>query len=394
MPGLGLQLYNLAARSRAVAPASWPERPRGRLVWLHLPEATPAGGMAALAARFADEDGHPVLLTAPPGVIATAPEGVTLCDPPEDTPRAMQAFLDHWRPEAILFSGAEVRPATVQAAQARGMPMALIEAATPHLPAGRSNWFPGVLKQALAAMQDILVVDDAAARAFRKLDLPHVVTGRMEEPSAALPCNEAEREALARLVATRPVWLAAGVPESEEAVVIAAHRAALPLAHRLLLILVPQDPARSAPLAAGLERDESWIVASRAAEEEPDPDVELFIADSAEMGLWYRLAPVCYLGGSLLGDGAACNPLHPAALGAAVIHGPQVGAFGATFARLAGAGASRPLANPADLAEALAELLAPDRAAQLARAAWAVTTEGVEVTDRAVTLLRRLLGEA
>ena len=51
-------------------------------------------------------------------------------------------------------------------------------------------------------------------------------------------------------MATRPVWLAVDVPAAEEAAVIAAHRAALRLAHRLLLILVPQEAARAADLAA------------------------------------------------------------------------------------------------------------------------------------------------
>lgn len=393
MAGLGLRLYNLGARPRAEAPARWADRPPGRLVWLHLPDGVPGGGMAALAARFAEEDGHPVLLTAP-GAPGDLPPGVLHCAAPDDSPAAMRAFLDHWRPEAILFSGDEVRPATVQAASARGIPMALVEGLAPRLPAGRRSLFPGVMRQALGAMSDILLADDRAAAAYRKLGLPHAVTGRMEEPSAVLPCNEPEREALARLVATRPVWLAAGVPETEEAAVIAAHRAALPLAHRLLLILVPQDAARATPLADRIETDEGWIAARRAAEEEPDPDVGVFIADMAEMGLWYRLAPVCYLGGALSPEGPACSPLHPAALGASVILGPQAGAQAATFARLITAGAARPIASAAELPAALTELLAPDTAARLARAAWAVTTEGVEVTDRAVALLRRMLGEA
>jgi 3-deoxy-D-manno-octulosonic-acid transferase len=239
----------------------------------------------------------------------------------------------------------------------------------------------------------VLTVDDTAARAFRKAGAPMAavtVTGRMEEESAALPHMEAERAALARQLATRPVWLAAALPEAEEAAVIAAHRAALRHAHRLLLIVVPQDMARADALATKIEA-EGWAVAHRVRDEEPADDTEVFLADDAEYGLWYRLAPITFLGGSLSGDGCARNPLEPAALGSAILYGPRAGAFGTIFGRLGAARAARAVGSGADLADALAELLAPDRAARLAHAAWGVTSAGAEATDRAVGVIRGML---
>ena len=43
------------------------------------------------------------------------------------------------------------------------------------------------------------------------------------------------------------------MPQAEEAAVIAAHRAALRLSHRLLLILVPEQAARAEALAERVE---------------------------------------------------------------------------------------------------------------------------------------------
>jgi 3-deoxy-D-manno-octulosonic-acid transferase len=245
----------------------------------------------------------------------------------------------------------------------------------------------------------VLTVDDVSARAFRKAGAtPSAVevTGKLEEESAALPYLEAERDSLARQLATRPVWLAAALPESEEAAVIAAHRAALRLAHRLLLIVVPLDPARVEPLAQRMEKDEGWTVALRADEQEPDSETEVYIADSMnEFGLWYRLAPITYLGGSLAGNGCIRDPLEPAALGSAILYGPRPGAYGATFGRLGAARAARAVGSATDLAEALGDLLSPDRAARLAQAAWAVASDGAEVTERVVGMIRKIMdGEA
>ena len=106
---------------------------------------------------------------------------------------------------------------------------------------------------------------------------------------------------------------AASLPEVEEAAVIAAHRSALRMAHRLLLILVPDRAERSDRLAAMLEASEGWQVARRSSEEEPDDETQVYIADApSEMGLWYRLAPVTFMGGSLYGAGSQRDPFEAA----------------------------------------------------------------------------------
>jgi 3-deoxy-D-manno-octulosonic-acid transferase len=85
------------------------------------------------------------------------------------------------------------------------------------------------------------------------------------------------------------------------------------------------------------------------------------------------------------------NPLEPAALGSAILYGPRAGQHGVAFGRLGAARAARAIGSAADLAEALAELLSPDRAARLAQAAWTVTSDGAEATDQAMQVIRRLM---
>ena len=309
----------------------------------------------------------------------------------------MQAFLDHWRPDLIVFSGGELRPAMIHECALRKLPLLMVNGRAPHLPAGREGWYPGLIKSAIQPFSQILVLDDTASRAFRKAGAePRQLrqSGRMEEASAALPYVESDRAALARLMATRPIWLAADVAPAEMPHVIAAHRQALQLAHRLLLILVPQDAASAPALVEKLEADEDWRVAFRRAEQDPDPEIEVFVADASEFGLWYRLAPVTFLGGSLEGAGCARNPMEPAALGSAILYGPRPGAFGPAFARLGAARAARMVASGGDLAEALGDLLSPDRAARQAHAAWTIASEGAEVTDTVMSLIRAIMDGA
>ena len=407
---LGLTLYALRRRAPdAPAAPPPPPRPEGTLVWLHAPAGELVPPMLVLARRLIAEDGVSVLLTGSalhPGapasprdrpVNALQPQGAGLLTaaPPADTAAEARAFLDHWRPAAGVMAGGEVRPALIDQAAQRGLPLALVDAERPALPPGRDGWFPGLMRGALARLDHVMPVDETAARALRRAGVRAAALhagGRMEHPSSTLPITEAERAALSRLMATRPVWLASHIPEAEEAVVIEAHRSVLRLAHRMLMIVVPDDPARAPAMAARMAEVEGWMVARRSADEEPEPDVQVYLADGpGELGLWYRLAPVTYMGGSLTAGGCVADPLAAAAVGSAIVHGPRSGAHGGAIGRLAAAQATALVGSAADLALTLGELLAPDRAARLAQAAWLVTTEGAEVTARALALVRAMI---
>jgi 3-deoxy-D-manno-octulosonic-acid transferase len=393
---LGLKLYNLGNRRETGPGAPRPQRPSGGLAWLHAPSEDQASPMLALARRLIEDDGVAVLLTCP--FALPQREGVIHQPPPIDTPAESRAFLDHWRPDIVVFAAGELMPALLHETAERRLPMMLVNGRTPRFLRERDAWYPGLMRSALSRFSQICAVDEAAARAFRKAGAALsavAVTGRMEEESAALPCLEAERAALARLLAARPVWFAAGPTAEEEAAVIAAHRATLQQAHRLLLILMPADLTDADALAQRLEDQEGWVVARRMREEEPDAAVEVFIADNpAEYGLWYRLSPVTFLGGSLYGPGPTRNPMEAAALGSAILHGPRTGRYGPIFGRLGAARATRAVASASDLTDSLGDLLAPDRAARLAQAAWAVASDGAEVTERILIRMRALMDAA
>ena len=388
---LGLTLYNLGAKTAPRADPPWPARPNGRLVWLHAPGPESLAAMQELARHLIEDDGVSVLLTGAEPATRTE----ALWQPaPADTPRIVQAFLDHWRPEVAVFADGELRPAMIHDATLRRLPMLMVEARNPRLMPDRDGWYPGLIRSALALFQHILVLDDSAARAFRKAGASPQqisVAGRMEEASAALPYVERDRAALANVLATRPIWLAADVVEDEEAAVIAAHRDVLRLAHRLLLILVPHDPARAPALAAMMEEQEGWRVAERRLEQEPDTETEVYLPDASEYGLWYRLAPVTFLGGSLEGKGCHRTPMEAAALGSAILYGPRFGSYGLAYGRLGAARAARMVGSDGDLAQALGDLLSPDRAARQAQAAWTIASEGAEVTDRVMGLIRSIM---
>lgn len=382
--GLYLLLAERGARPRADAR---PPRPEGELLWVHAGSGTRPETLRQLLDGLAGARAGLGLLITAEGTLP--PLGDVACQgepaPPDNLPD-VRAFLDHWRPDAGLFLGNSLPPALLTEAHGRGVPLVLADAQFDQ--AAIPVWRRGIVGSVLSRFGRILARDAGSVAALRRIGgrgLAVELVGRIDTVPDPLPCDEAEREAMAELLRARPVWLASGCPETEEEAVIAAHVHAMSQAHRLLLILMPADPDRAPHLAQRIGEQEGLIVACRSADEDPLPDVQVLITDGpTELGLWYRLAPVTYLGGSL-GGPAVRPPAEAATLGSAIVHGPDTAPHGEELQRLGEARATRPIGSPGDLCAAVAELIAPDKAALLAGNAWMSTSGGAEAVERIVT---------
>ncbi len=384
---LGLALYLLGSvrRNRAAAPLALEEaRPEGTLVWFHGADEDAAAAVAEL---------WPAMRRGAPHLSALMTGEGTPHPLPADVPAAAKAFLDHWQPSLVVLAGGALPAALVTEAHRRDLPIFLIDTgATMHVTGGA--WYPGLLRSLMQRLSRVLARDEDRAAQFRRMGVPPdriLVTGRVEPSPAALSCTEAERAALAHGLHTRLVWLAAAVPPEEEGSILTAHAAALRLSHRALLILVPQDPARGPEIAARAEAH-GLSCALRSCDDYPDDEDQVYIADTeGELGLWYRLAQISFLGGSLIGEGPARNPLEPAALGSAIVHGPRTGEHADILARLDAARAARRVNSAPALCDVIGELRAPDRVALMAHNAWVVASSGADVTDRVAQMLRAAL---
>ncbi|MCC5974594.1 MAG: 3-deoxy-D-manno-octulosonic acid transferase [Rubellimicrobium sp.] len=396
--GLSLRaLSGIGRRASAALPGPLPDRPRGPLVWVQCPDPARLGLVAALADRIAAEGDWLHMLVTSDDIPADADPGTrTLHHPtPPEEPEAIRAALAHWRPDVVLWFQGDLRPLLLD--EMGDVPRILVDAEADLIRLSSRSWVPGLLRRIASGFDIALAVDQAAAdRLYRAGLAPErvEVTGPLDTSRGVLACNEAERRNFVQLLAARPVWLAAGVALSELGAVIAAHRQASRSAHRLLLILAPRMAEDAAEMARALT-EAGLAVALRSEGSEPEADTQVFLADGqAELGLWYRLAPVTFMGGTLSPEGNGRHPFEAASLGSAVLHGPGTLPHPEAYARLDRARAAWPLRTAADLGQAVEVLLAPDRAAAMAHAAWDVVTTGAEVGNRLIDILRERLDRA
>ncbi len=367
-----------------------PPRPFGVIIWARCSHADQLTAIETLNRRLT-EDGDPVQ------VIATIDNwDNSLSDRALPEPKGrenIQSFMQHWQPVIGIWVRGDLDPIILEEWREAKLPSLLVDATAEGLEQVAGSWVPGAMRSLLSQFETVLTVDQAAAEGLIRAGTPQEVvrvTGQMEDCAPPLPCIETERQDFANAIGTRPVWLAAAAQLNECQDLVDAHLTASHRAHRLLLIIAPKDPA-DAPRFAEEVRARNLYVTLRSETTAPSDLTQVLIIDSDEdLGLWYRIAPISYLGGTLHGGGCR-DPFEPATLGSAVIYGPNVSPYQKHAARLNAAAASHLIRSGADLGPLVETLLSTDKVATLAHAAWDVTSRGADVTNRIVRIVQRRL---
>lgn len=377
--------------------ATW-TRPAGDLVWVHAASVGESASALPLIERLLREDrALHVLLTTQTATSARLLEGrmPPRCIhqfAPADRPAWVRRFLDHWRPRLALWVEFELWPTLILETRARAIPMALLNGRM-SLPAFR-RWgrFPRGIARLLGAFDLVLGLDPEHAARLQARGAPGArYLGNLK---SAVPPLQVDATAVARLQAmtgSRPIWVAASTHAGEEEHVADADAVLRRRYPALLTILAPRHPERADAIAALLAA-RGLRVARRSTGAALEPAIQVYLIDTlGELGLFYRLAGLAFLGGSLVTWGGH-NPLEPARLDCVVLSGPHTRNFAHVYARMIAGGAVVTVPDAAGLAAALDRLLgAAGERARLIAAGRAVAAEEAGVLDAVMAALRPLL---
>ncbi|MDR6871243.1 3-deoxy-D-manno-octulosonic-acid transferase [Bosea sp. BE125] len=349
-------------------------RPDKTLVWLHGASVGETVTLLPLVEKL-KRRGLAVLVTS--GTVTSAkllaarlPAGVIHQYLPLDVPRYMRRFLDYWRPELGLICESEIWPNLMIEARKRAIPLVLVNARMSERSFRRWYKLPQTSRYLLSCFESCLAQSQGDGERLAQLGAPRVsIAGNLKFDVPAPPADADTLAILDGLTTGRPVWIAASTHPGEDEQVIAAHlglKAHLP---KLLTIIAPRHPQRGAEVDA-LAQANGIATALRSQGGMPERDVELYIADTVnELGLFYRLSQVAFIGGSLTPVGGH-NPIEPAKLGCALLHGPHVHNAADVFAAFDRGGGAREVADTQALAGAVHRWLSePAAARQAARAA-------------------------
>ncbi len=349
------------------------ERPGGKLVWMHGASVGETVSLLPLVERMIGR-GFTVLLTS--GTVTSSrvmgqrlPDGAIHQFMPLDVPAYVSRFLDHWRPDLSLITESEIWPNMLLSAHQRHIPLVLVNARLSERSFKRWQRLPGFISALLQLFDICLAQSDVDAERLRMLGAPRVAaTGNMKFDVPPPPADAAALAALRQRLAGRRIWLAASTHDGEELAAIAAHKQARQAVPDLLTIIVPRHPDRGEAIAAMAIRA-GFKVTRRGLGEMPRAEDDVYVADTLnELGLFYALAPLAFIGGTLVRVGGH-NPIEAAKLGTAILHGPYVRNAVEIYAAFDASGAAREVADADALsAAASALLLEPERIAEMAQA--------------------------
>jgi 3-deoxy-D-manno-octulosonic-acid transferase len=394
---LGLTAYRTLTRRR-ITPQIKPQqpRPKGELIWIHAAEVGNNRALSDLAHRLVSmRPGCHVLLTAAQGGFsATGGDAVLQTDLPSEHPDETEAFARHWKPDVMIWAWGGLRPNLIVSTADSGAYMMLIDAARDGFDSRRDRWLPEVPRRLIARFKTVFVRSQAAHLRLAQLGCAFDtirVTAPLRPFGRMLRVAQADLNEVTQSLGGRPVWLSVQTTRDEARAVLEAHRTVLKASHRLLLILHPADIEAAQDIRT-MATDSGLRTASWSMGEMPDDNTQVLLADTADdLGLWLRVAPVAFLGGSLRPGPDSFDPYMAAAHGTAIIYGPHVGPHVDAYTSLMNAGAARIVNDTTTLRRAVMQVIAPDQAAQMAMAGWDVVTEGADSLDSIIEIVQTRL---
>ncbi len=348
-------------------------RPHGPLVWIHGASVGEVLAAAALIEKLRALNLR-ILLTS--GTVTSAaivakrfPPDVIHQYVPYDAPRYVARFLDHWRPSLALFIESDLWPNLILASAARRLPMVLINGRMSQRSFPRWRRVSNTISALLGRFDVCLAQSQLDADRFSALGSRNVVTtGNLKLDVPAPPADPAKLERLMSMTRGRPIVVAASTHPGEEEILVETHRTLAGFFPGLLTVIVPRHADRGEAIARSIEA--SGLHASlRSREELPTAATDIYLADTmGELGLFYRLAPIVFMGGSLVAHGGQ-NPIEAVKLGASIVHGPHVFNFTDVYEALDAAGGARRADGQEALVKQLGQLLADPKARDASLAA-------------------------
>ena len=303
-------------------------RPSGHLVWFHAASVGETVSLVPLLKLYKEHyPDHQLLLTTTTvtahRIAKERLEGVCLHQYiPFDVNVWVRRFLRFWQPNAAILTESELWPNLIWQTKRQGIPLILLNARLSDRSYRRWCRFRFLSKALLENFDVCLAPSNTIANRLKHLGAPMIQPcPPLKFAAEPLPVNLEKLEKFQSLLSGRPVWVAASTHLGEEKILLSAHQVLKKKFPELLMILVPRHPNRAQAIVQLCE--EAKETACLYSHQEPNDETSVFIGDTiGDLGLFFRLSKIVFIGGSLVPTGGH-NPIEPALLKCAVLYGPH-----------------------------------------------------------------------
>ncbi|MBU0654186.1 MAG: lipid IV(A) 3-deoxy-D-manno-octulosonic acid transferase [Gammaproteobacteria bacterium] len=300
---------------------------------------------------------------------------------PYDLPDSLARFFRRVKPEMLLVMETEIWPNLYKACANRNIPLLLVNARL----SARS--YQGYARLGRLISDTLGLASWIGARSQQDADHFRQLGAKPEQVETCgnikfdmqIPAGlDASAAALRQQWGKRPVWVAGSTHEGEDSAILHVYQRLQQQLPDLLLVLVPRHPERFATVRQ-LCVEAGFDTLTRSSGEPLKPSTQILLGDSmGELLLWYALADVAFIGGSLVPHGGH-NPLEAAIWGVPVVSGKHTENFTDMFPGLYASGGAVQVDSATQLYDHtlnwLQDAAAREMAGQQAQA-FAVSSQG------------------
>ncbi len=370
-------------------------RPAGSLIWLHVASVGEALSVLPLIEKILEDIPQSnVLVTSTTKTSAEMLKEYTNDRfihqmSPYDTFFVSKRFLNHWKPDLACRVESEIWPRILFELKKRQVPNYLLNARFSSNSVSRMKKNLISSKYLLSLFDQIHVPERSTEKFLLDIGLKSkniLKTGFLKDSRSGLRCDEAAFKEFNQVISQRNVWLAASTHKGEDEFILEAHK-------QLggLLIIVPRHIERASEIAR-LASSIGFVCQIRSETPNLKEETEVYVADTmGEMGIWYSLVQIAFIGGSLVERGGH-NPLEAAQLGVVSFHGPHIYNTSAKYRQLQTEGVSYEVNNAEDIVERFNSLSFKElkdkaqKAKNISQVDMTAVDESVKVIKKAITI--------
>lgn len=305
-------------------------RPKGTLIWFHCASVGELKSIIPLINSIHSEDKNiNFLVTTVTRTSAHIFENSKLPKAihqylPLDIPIYVEKFLRRWDPSLAVFVDSEIWPNLIFKTARR---CKLISVNSRMSDKSFARWkvlksLAELLLNKFSLFLPTSLDDEFKFSYFLKDESKVSFFGNLKQAVSYMNIDAAELENMKKQINGRRILLAASTHEGEEEEIAQTHFVLSQKYHDLLTIIIPRHPDRGVAISKMLSKN-NLIHSLRSENQEVSPETSVYVGDTiGELGMFYKLAEVVFVGGSLVKHGGQ-NILEPARLKCAIIVGPH-----------------------------------------------------------------------
>jgi len=323
------------------------------------------------------------------------PENIHKIYYPVDFAPFVRRTLDTVSPTAIVLMEAEIWPNLFWQSSDRKTPICLANARLSDKSFRGYQRFGFLFKKCFAMLQSVCAQDEADVKRLHAVGCQAEavqVTGNLKFDGAlTTPKPTLDVPALLKGLGAKPkgpVIVGGSTHDGEEQLLAKIFQKLKMRFDGLMLVIVPRHFERAK--AVGEQLQATGVSFAFRSKMDADTRSDCLVVDSTgELRLFYQAATVVFIGKSITARGGQ-NPIEPAALGKAMIYGPNMQNFRAVTAALNNADAALQVRNETGLEVALTALLGDEsRRAEMGQNALDVVRKNQGATPRTTKMIAR-----